>query len=104
MGRKLVNLVDVSAHKVSDFPGQRNEMFFFLIMEKMQLVVVLPCYFCKKHFVIDVALKEARIFLRPKDHEETVIFLLLKCALLIQKLACLARHPWSILAKLIQSH
>jgi hypothetical protein len=34
MGRKLVNLVDVSAHEVSDFPGQRNELFFFLSWKK----------------------------------------------------------------------
>jgi hypothetical protein len=98
MGGKLVNLVDVSAHKVSDFPGQRNELFFFLVMEKIQPVVVLPCYFYNKHLVHDVAWKEGRIFLRSKDHEETVIFLLLKCALLVQKLACVARHPRSILA------
>jgi hypothetical protein len=95
---KLVNLVDVSAHKVSDFPGQRNELFFFLVMEKMQPVVVLPCYLCNKHLVRDVAWKENMIFLRDKDHEDTVIFLLFKCALLVQKLGCLARHLQSILA------
>jgi hypothetical protein len=98
MGGKLINLVDVSAHEVSDFLGQRNELFFFLVMEKMQPVVVLPFYFCKKHLVHDVAWMEGRIFLRAKYHEDTVIFLLLKCALLVQKLACLARHLRIILA------
>ena len=68
MGSNLVNLVDVSAHEVSDFPGQRNELFFFLVMEKMQPVVVLPCYLCNKHLVCDVAWKETRIFLGAKDH------------------------------------
>ena len=97
MGDKLINLVDVSAHKVSDFPGQRNELFFFLVMEKMQPVVVLPCYFCNKHLVHDMAWKEGMILLRSKDHEDTVIFLLLKCALPVQKLGCLAKHPRSIL-------
>jgi hypothetical protein len=98
MGGKLVNIVDVSSHEVSDFLGQRNELFFFLVMEKMQPVVVLPCYFCNKHLVHDVEWKEGMIFLRAKDHEETVILLLLKCAFLVQKLACVARHPRSILA------
>ena len=98
MGDKLVNLVDVSTHEVSDFPGQRNELFFFLIMEKMQPMVVFPCYFCKTHIVRDVAWKEGNILLRAKDHEDIVIFLLLKCAISVQKLGCLAKHPRNILA------
>jgi hypothetical protein len=98
MGKKLVNLVDVSTHKVSDFPGKRNELFFFLVMEKMQPVVVLPCYFCNKHLVRDVAWKEVMILLKAKDHEDNVIFLLLKCALPVQKLGFVAKHPQSILA------
>jgi hypothetical protein len=98
MGDILVNLVDVSAHEVSDFPRKRNELFFFLVMEKMKPMVVLPCYFCNKHLVHDVAWKEGRILLRAKDHEDTVIFLLLKCALPIQILGFLARHSQSILA------
>jgi hypothetical protein len=98
MGGKLINLVDVSIHKVSDFPGKRNDLFFFLVMEKMQPVVVLPCYFCNKHLVHDVAWKEGKIFLRDKDHEDIVIFLLFKCALPVQKLGFLDRHSRSILA------
>jgi hypothetical protein len=98
MGGKLVNLIDVSIHKFSDFPGKRNELFFFLVMEKMQPVVVFPCYLCNKHLVRDVPWKEGRILLRAKDHEDTMIFLLLNYFLSVQKLGCLARHPRSILA------
>jgi hypothetical protein len=72
--------------------------FFFLVMEKMQLVDVLPCYFYNKHLVCDVAWKEKKSFLRAKDHEDTVIFLLFKCALPVQKLGCLAKHSRSILS------
>jgi hypothetical protein len=98
MGNKIVNLIDVFAHEVFDFPGQRNELFFFLIMEKVKPVVVFPCYFYNKHLVHDVAWKKRRIFLRSKDHEDIVILLLFKCALPVQKLGCLDRHPQSILA------
>ena len=97
MACEFVNLFDVSTHEVPDFPRQGNELFFFLVMEKMQLVVVLPCYFYKKHLVRDVAWKESRIFLRAKYHEYTVIFLLFNCALPVQKLGSVARHQWSIL-------
>jgi hypothetical protein len=95
---EFVNLVDVFAHEVPDFPGQRNELFFSLVMEKMQPMVVLPCYFCNKHLVCDVAWKERRIFLGAKDHYYTVIFLLFKCPLPVQKLGFLARHLGSILS------
>jgi hypothetical protein len=84
--------------KSPTFDNRGMKLFFFLVMEKMQPVVVFPFYFCNKHFVCDVAWKEGRIFLRAKDHEDTVIFLFLKCSLLVQKLACMARHPRSILA------
>jgi hypothetical protein len=68
MSCEFDNLVDISAHEVCDFPGQRNELFFFLVMEKMQPMVVLPYYFYNKHLVHDVAWKENKIFLGAKDH------------------------------------
>ena len=56
-------------HKKSPtLQGRGMNCFFFLVMEKMKRVVVLPCYFCKKHLVHDVAWKESRIFLGAKDH------------------------------------
>jgi hypothetical protein len=98
MACEIVNLVDVFEHEVPDFPGQRNELFFSLSMEKMQPVVVFPCYLCNKHLVRDVTWKERRIFLGAKDHYYTVIFLSFKCPLPVKKLGCLAKHPGSILS------
>ena len=98
MACEFVNLVDVSAHKVLEFLGQRNELFFSLVMEKMQLVVVLPCYFCNKHFVHNVTWKESKIFLGAKNPNHTAILHLFKCPLLVQKIGCLVRHAGSILS------
>ena len=81
MTYEFVILVDVFECKVPDFPRQRNELFFSLAMEKIQLVVVLPCYLCNKHLVRDVTWKESRIFLGAKNHYYTVILHLFKCPL-----------------------
>ena len=68
MAYEFINLIDVLEHEVPDFPRQRNELLFSLSMEKMQLVVVFPCYLCNKHLVRDVAWKESRILLGTEDH------------------------------------
>jgi hypothetical protein len=75
MAYEFVNLVDVPEHEVPDFPRKRNELLFSLVMEKMQLVVLFPCYFCNKHLVCNVTWKERRIFLGAKNHYYTIIFL-----------------------------
>jgi hypothetical protein len=68
MACEFVNLVEIFAHEIPDFPGKRKELFFSLVMEKMHPVVVIPFYLCNKHLVHDVAWKERRIFLGAKDY------------------------------------
>jgi hypothetical protein len=98
MACEFINIVDVSEHEVLDFRGQRDELFFSLAMEKMQLVVVLPFCFCNKHLVRDVTWKENMIFLGAKNNYYTVIFHLFKCPLPVQKIGFPVTHLRSILS------
>jgi hypothetical protein len=66
MACEFVNLVDVPEHEVPEFPRQRNELHFSLLMEKMQLVVIFHCYLCNKHSFCNVTWKERRFFLGEK--------------------------------------
>jgi hypothetical protein len=72
--------------------------FFFSCHGKNETSGCITLLFLQKTSCHDVAWKERKIFIRAKDHDDTVIFLLFMCALPVQKLSCLARHPRSILA------
>jgi hypothetical protein len=51
---EIIKFVDVFQHKLPYFPRHRNELYFFLPLEQMELVVVLTCYFCNKNYVCNV--------------------------------------------------
>jgi hypothetical protein len=84
VARKFINLVHISEYEVPNFPRKRYELFFSLFMEKMQLVVVLPCYFNNKHFVRYASRKGGRIFLGTKNPYNVIILHFFQCPLPIQ--------------------
>ena len=93
---EIVNFVDIFQHELPYFPRQRNELFVFLPLEQMELVVVLTCYFCNEHSVHNVTWKESRFFHGAKNYYHNVIIQMLKCPLPVQKTSCLFRYAGSI--------
>jgi hypothetical protein len=86
---EIINFVDVFQDELPYFPRQRNELFFFLPLEQMELVAVLMCYFCNKNSVRNVKWKESRLFRGAKNSYDSVIIQMLECLLLSKKLvAC----------------
>jgi hypothetical protein len=53
--------------------------FFLLLLQHMQLVIVLSCYFCNKHSVRNVTWKESRFFRGAKNSYDSVIIQMFEC-------------------------
>ena len=62
---------------------------FFLRLQQMEPIAVLPCYFCNKHFVCNVTWKESRFFRGAKNSYDSVIIQMFECPLPVQKNGCL---------------